>query len=154
MYLMQGRVHEARIELEQAYNVAIKCSSAVMVQHAAMNMGLLCIAEGHQTELAAQYFRYALDFGATTDAGVRRTCIDELHKLYTFEGNGLAIDALASETQRHQKPKHVIFVLDVSGSMNFGQFIEVSVATGHVTFERYTRQDRYSSRCKLSSVRC
>jgi hypothetical protein len=131
MYLMQGRVHEARIELEQAYNVAVKRSSAIMVQHAAMNMGLLCIAEGCQPELAAQYFRYALDFGSTTDAGVRRTCIDELHKLYSFEGNGLAVDALASETQRSQKPKHVIFVLDVSGSMNFGQFIEVSVTLEH-----------------------
>jgi hypothetical protein len=133
MFLMQKRVCEARIELEAAYNVAIKRHSAVMVQHAAMNMGLLCIAEGQQTELAAQYFRYALDFGSTTDAGVRCTCIDELHKLYTTEGNGLAVDALASETTRLQKPKHVVFVLDVSGSMAVSQSIEVSVATVHVT---------------------
>jgi hypothetical protein len=127
MFLMQGRVREARIELEAAYSAAIKHNSAIMVQHAAMNMGLLCVAEGRDTELAAQYFRYALDFGSTTDAGVRRTCIDELHKLYSFDGNGLAVDALASETQRSQKPKHVIFVLDVSSSMAFSQFIEVSV---------------------------
>jgi hypothetical protein len=139
MFLMQKRVREARIELEAAYNAAIKRNSAVMVQHAAMNMGLLCIAEGQQTELAAQYFRYALDFGSTTDAGVRRTCIDELHKLYTTDGNGLAVDALASETTRSQKPKHVIFVLDVSGSMAISQSIEVTLQLVHVTFYCYIR---------------
>jgi hypothetical protein len=125
MYLMQGRVHEARAELEQAYNAAIRRNSPIMVQHAAMNMGLLCIVEGNQTYVAAQFFRYALDFGASTDATVRSTCIDELHKLYTLEGNGRGLDALATEVTRLYKPKHVIFALDVSGSMSYARFIEV-----------------------------
>jgi hypothetical protein len=131
LLLKEGKVDDATKEFSESYIDLIESATIrpLVMQYAAMNMGHLCLKR-RQRNLAAKYYRQALNYGTETDASVWRSCIIELYNLYSNErSNGRnqeGADALINEVNLLQKPKHVIFVLDVSGSMREAGFMKVS----------------------------
>jgi tetratricopeptide (TPR) repeat protein len=125
LYLQTGRKEDAFGMFDEAYQVAFQRfgdnntgKNAEVLQYASMNMGIYYKSE-KQYGLAIQFFNYALSIKDTIDTNLKNMCLFHLSEIYDQTGNNGLAEQIRGDLSIAGSggPKHVIFVLDVSGSM-------------------------------------
>lgn len=126
LYLQTGRKDDAYQMFNEAYQVAEERfrakteneKRAEVLQYASMNMGIFYKSD-NQYGLAIQFFNYALGIKDTIDTNLKNMCLFHLSEIYDQTGNNGLAEQIRSDLSitGSSGPKHVIFVLDVSGSM-------------------------------------
>ena len=127
VYMELNRPGEAETMFKEAYDVSSAMyaerpteKSTELLQYASMNMGLH-YHRLNQFELARQFLNYALSLSHRISTSVKNNCLVTLIDMYDKYGSP-ADKALAQKMRKHVgvqgPPKHVHFVLDVSGSMS------------------------------------
>jgi hypothetical protein len=114
--LEQNDVALAESLITESYNNAVEGNDETSLQYSCMNMGILREAQGNP-QRAIVFYRYALGFCQSIEKFVEESCISHLQGC--FEKLGMHEQVAAMKSAR--PGRHVLFCLDVSGSMAGGK---------------------------------
>ncbi|VBB17672.1 vWA-like protein, partial [Yasminevirus sp. GU-2018] len=149
LLMKDGKLEEAHQLFTDAYDVISDRlfrnpvdKNAEIMQYASLNMAIY-YRYTRQYDLAVRHINYSLSLRPTIKRMFKQKCLSELYEVYSEAGDMSAVERVRRE-MGVSKDKHILFVLDCSGSMEGPAIIACRASIVNILVHNLTGGDTAS----------